>query len=313
MSEAASVLTAPVAAASAEGLALRPSTELGVLPRSPPRVRPSAPTEGSALSPASTPAETAGAGALAMLPSAWEPWFLMLVALLASAGWWLERRRGRRLTTEKDSILWAGVQPPSSSIITSAGEEETVPKAALATDVKASASLPPFGESVSRREATLIDLHQLEGKLRRRRERGDLLGAVEVLQQHLAGFRYTSPWVFLELRELHHFLAREQEWELAREAFRTRFAQKAPLWQAPSTADAQLANDMQICGELIPEWPYREARMVVLRWMMGEPEIGQTTYRPPILALGVYRDLLFLDRLLDPVMTTRPSPPDSWL
>jgi hypothetical protein len=237
----------------------------------------------------------------------------MLVAPLACVGWWLERRRRRRLETEKDSILWAGVQPPGSSIITSGSEVESMPGMAPAADVKASVSLPPVGESVSRREATLIDLHQLEGRLRRRRERGDLLGAVEVLQQHLAGFRYTSPWVFLELRELDHLLGREQEWELAREAFRTRFAQKAPLWQAPSTAEARLADDPEILRELIPEWPYREARMVVLRWMMGEPEIGQMTYRPPILALGVYRDLLFLDRLLDEVVTLRPAPPDSWL
>ncbi len=297
MSESASVT---IAAASAEGLALRPSFELGALPP---------PPAASAIA----ADETVAARDLPAPVTAWEPWLLTLVAVLATVGWWLERRRRRRLQTEKDSILWAGVQPLSSSIITSAGQIESLPVGLPAVDVKASQSLPPFGDNVSRREATLIDLHQLESRLRRRRERGDLLGAVAVLQEHLGAFRYTSPWVFLELRELHHLLAREQDWELAREEFRTRFAQKAPLWQAPSTADAQLADDVQICSELAPEWPYREARMVVLRWMMGEPEIGQTTYRPPILALGVYRDLLMLDRLLDPVMTVRPAPPDSWL
>jgi hypothetical protein len=297
MSDAAHPEKAPVHLADAEGLVLRPSLELATIP---------ARRQTASATPPAAGSEGSGAASLA------EAWLLMLVAVLATLGWWLERRRRRRLETEKDSILWADVQPPASSVITSAGEAESVPGLPV-PDIKASLSLPPVGESVSRREATLIDLHQLQARLRRRRERGDLVGAVEVLQQHLAGFRYTSPWVFLELRELDHLLAREQEWELAREAFRTRFAQKAPLWQAPSTADAQLADDPQIVNEMVEEWPYREARMVVLRWMMGEPEIGQLTYRPPILALGVYRDLLFLDRLLDDVAVVRPAPLDSWL
>jgi len=285
---------ASAAAAPANGLVLRPSTELGVLPGPP-------------------PAGTVPSGAEDLLP--WpdipQAWLVTGFAVLASAGWLLERRRRRRLETEKDSILWAGVQPPASSIITTLGDDETAP--AGLPPVVAPPRPPAFGESASHREATLIDLHQLDGRLRRRRARGDLLGAVALLQQHLVDFRYTSPWVFLELRELHHLLAREQEWELAREAFRVRFSQKAPLWQAPSTADAQLADDAQICGELMPEWPYREARMVVLHWMLGAPENRQPGFRPPILALGVYRDLLFLDRVLDPIMLTHPPLTDSLL
>jgi hypothetical protein len=245
---------------------------------------------------------------LADIPPAW---LIGGLALLASAGWLLERRRRRRLEAEADSILWADVQAPASSIITTPANEDTEPVAlpALAAPHRPQA----FGASPSHREATLIDLHQLDGRLRRRRTRGDLLGAVSLLQQHLADFRYTSPWVFLELRELHHLLGREQEWELAREAFRVRFSQKAPLWQAPSTADAQLADDAQICSELVPEWPYREARMVVLHWMLGAPENRQQDFRPPVLALGVYRDLLFIDRVLDPIMLIHPPPTDSLL
>jgi hypothetical protein len=282
------------AAAPANGLVLRPSTELGALP---------APPSASA-----TPSASGDLPSLADIPPAW---LIAGFALLASAGWLLERRHRRRLETEKDSILWAGVQPPASSIITAPEDDETQPST-LAPAV-APPRPPAFGESASHREATLIDLHQLDSRLRRRRTRGDLLGAVSLLQQHLADFRYTSPWVFLELRELHHLLAREQEWELAREAFRARFLQKAPLWQAPSTADSQLADDVQICGELIPEWPYREARMVVLHWMLGAPDNRQQDFRPPILALGVYRDLLFLDRVLDPIMLTHPPLTDSLL
>lgn len=283
---------ASAVAATADGLVLRPSTELGALPAPPPAM-----TASSQEDPLSWPD----------IPQAW---LFSGLALLASAGWLLERRR--RLETEKDSILWAGVQPTASSIITTLGDDETQP-VGLPPVAPPPPCPPAFGESVSHREATLIDLHQLDGRLRRRRARGDLLGAVSLLQQHLVDFRYTSPWVFLELRELHHLLAREQEWELAREAFRARFSQKAPLWQAPSTADAQLADDAQICSELVPEWPYREARMVMLHWLLGAPEHRQQGYRPPILALGVYRDLLFLDRVLDPIMLTHPPLTDSLL
>lgn len=240
-------------------------------------------------------------------------WALIALAALATAGWVVERRRRRELQTEKDSVLWAGVQSAGSSILTYPSEppqqEAAVPEASPSPDGEAA----PPSSLVSRREATLIDLQQLEGKLRRRRARGDLLAATLLLQQHLAEFRYTSPWVFLELRELAHLLGRGQEWELAREAFRERFGQRAPVWQAPSTADAELAQDALIAHDLAAQWPYREARMVIRRWVLGEPTLPTEEYHAPILALGVYRDLLFLDRLLDRVMVMRPEPADSLL
>ena len=238
-------------------------------------------------------------------------WLLVGLAGLASAGWLLERRRRRELETEKDSVLWAGVQPPGSSIITEVhgidqDHDSDPSQSPLPT------GLPPTTAS-SRREATLTDLHELDGRLRRRRASGDLLAAVLLLQQHIADFRFTSPWVFLELRELYHLLSRERDWELARELFLLRFGQRAPLWQAPSTADAQLVEDAVICDEILPLWPFREARVAMLRWVLGEPETPGQPSRPPVLALGVYRDLLFLDRLLDRVLMTRPPAVDSLL
>ena len=306
---------APPTAAS-EGLALRSSTELGALPSTPRLVIPEATIQQSVRSTAvsGTPGGNPFITELSQLAGTSEPWLLTGLVVLASAGWLLERRRRRHLETEKDSLLWAGVQPTASSIITTLDEvDETVPQGECEAPPAPSIAATAFGETNSHRETTLIDLHQLDRRLRRRRARGDLLGAVQLLQQHLADFRYTSPWVFLELRELQHLLAREQEWEVARDAFQSRFAQKAPLWQAPSTADAQLADDTEICRELVTEWPYREARMVVLRWMLGDSEIHQAGYRPPLLALGVYRDLMFVDRVLDHIMLTRFVPPDSLL
>lgn len=238
-------------------------------------------------------------------------WLLVGLATVASAGWLLERRRRRELEIEKDSVLWAGVQPPGSSIITEVDDGDAADDGAASEPPLPTG--PPPTTSGARREATLTDLHELDGRLRRRRASGDLLAAVLLLQQHIADFRFTSPWVFLELRELYHLLSRERDWELAREVFQLRFGQRAPLWQAPSTADAQLVDDPVICDEIVPRWPFREARIAMLRWVLGEPETPGAPYHPPVLALGVYRDLLFLDRLLDRTLITRPPAVDSLL
>jgi hypothetical protein len=289
-----------------DALVLRPSRELHAVPASSPSQR------ATTLAPAGAESESVGAH-LRRAFSDSPDWALIALAALATAGWLVERRRRRELQTERDSVLWAGVQSADSSIIT--GPDEPPRHDAAAADAPSlqagEAALP--NSPVSRREATLIDLQQLEGKLRRRRGRGDLLGAAVLLQQHLAEFRYTSPWVFLELRDIELLLDRGQEWELAREAFRARFGQRAPVWQAPSSADAELAEDALIAQELAAQWPYREARMVIRRWVLGDATWSTAEYHAPILALGVYRDLLFLDRLLDRVMLTRAEPVDSLL
>jgi hypothetical protein len=264
-------------------------------------------------SPASTPTSPAAAASTASGRSfgSSPPWLLVGLAVLASAGWLLERRRRRELETEKDSVLWAGVQPPGSSIITELSDGDASDDGATAGSPLPVA--PPPTTTGARREATLTDLHELDGRLRRRRASGDLLAAVLLLQQHIADFRFTSPWVFLELRELYHLLSRERDWELAREVFQLRFGQRAPLWQAPSTAEAELVDDPVICDEIVPLWPFREARIAMLRWVLGEPATPGERYHLPVLALGVYRDLLFLDRLLDRVLITRPPAVDSLL
>lgn len=168
-----------------------------------------------------------------------------------------------------------------------------------------SSPTPPLHQSHSRREATLADLHQLHARLQRRRERGDSQGAAQLLQQHLADFRFTSPWVFLELRELYRELGARSEWELAREAFRQRFGQNAPAFEAPSTVRSELAEDRQLARDLVRCWPQREARLFVLRWMLGEPPLWLQSLGPPLLGLGMYRDLLLLDLLLDQVLVRR--------
>lgn len=296
---AAPPATATPAPSPPEGLQLRASPQLQAVPLH--RAK-------AASAPASRTAGQAAArwGTLDNSPL----WLLVGLAAMASAGWLLERRRRRELETEKDSLLWADVQPPGSSIITEVDARPVDDGAASRPPLVA--GQPPTTAG-ARREATLTDLHELDRRLRRRRASGDVLAAVLLLQQHIADFRFTSPWVFLELRELYHLLSRERDWELAREVFQLRFGQRAPLWQAPSTAEAQLVEDPVICDEIVPRWPYREARMAMMRWVLGEPETPGEPYHPPVLALGVYRDLLFLDRLLDRVLITRPPAVDSLL
>jgi hypothetical protein len=164
-----------------------------------------------------------------------------------------------------------------------------------------------ISDTPSRREATLVDLHDLNHRLRNAQRNPE--AAAELLEQHLVDFRYTSPWVYLELRELYHRLGQRDEWDLVRDSFRIRFGQNAPQWDAPSTAGAEIADDRQLCGDLVRKWPQRETRLFMLRWMLGDAASRQKSSGPPQLALGVYRDMLLLDAVLDDVMASKPAPP----
>jgi hypothetical protein len=53
--------------------------------------------------------------------------------------------------------------------------------------------------------------------------------------------------------------------------------------------------------------------MFILRWMLGDPQMRAQCSGPPLLGLGVYRDLLAVDAVLDEVMDTRTVPADSLL
>lgn len=223
------------------------------------------------------------------------------IAVLTSLGWLMERRRRRE---EEDSVLWAGVQPAASSLVVTRLNtlDEILPDGPTAAESARAIYVTAIGETTSRREATLIDLHALDKRLQKRLKRGDRNAAVLLLQQHLVDFRYTSPWVFLELRELYLDLNLQDEWNIARDAFRARFGQNAPIWIAHSTAGSQLLDDPQLCEGVSAHWPNRPTRMWMLRWLLGEHDMRIKSLGPPLLELGVYRDLMLLDRLLNEVM-----------
>lgn len=223
------------------------------------------------------------------------------IALLTSMGWLMERRQRR---VEEDSVFWADVQPgAASSVMTKAHTlDDILPDGPTAAESARAIYVTAIGETTSRREATLIDLHELDKKLQRRLKRGDRNAAVLLMQQHLVDYRYTSPWVFLELRELYLALGLQDEWNVARDAFRTRFGQNAPLWTAPSTAASELLDDEQLCKGVSAHWPNRPTRMWMLRWLLGEQDMRIKSMGPPQLHLGVYRDMMLLDRVLDAVM-----------
>jgi hypothetical protein len=246
-------------------------------------------------------------------------WTTGALAIVAGLGWMLERRRRRRLELEHRPPWWAGSPPHGAP----AGPTEPIePRLDFIlpddpdpdTDSGAGAAgEPTLADASSPSEATLLDLHQLRGELQRLRECGDHEATLQALQQHLLDFRRTSPWVFLELLATCKALERPVEWELAREPFRKRFGQNAPLWSAPSTEAAEFADDPHLREELEGCWPYREARVFVLRWMLGEPATRERCCGPPLLPLGVYRDILLLDSILDAVMVARPQAAGSLL
>lgn len=233
-------------------------------------------------------------------------WSLASLALAAGVGWLYERRQRVRLETEGLPEPWQSA-PPSQRRRSSVGMEETFPEDGEIVEAARPVYVSVIGDTPSRREATLVDLHDLDARLKNLRR--NQKAAIELLEQHLVDFRYTSPWVFLELRELYEQLDNRDEWELVRDAFRGRFGQNAPQWNAPSTAGAELGNDKQLCGDLLRKWPQREARLFTLRWMLGDAQSRAKSSGPPQLALGIYRDMLLLDAMLDDVMAAKAAPP----
>ena len=236
-------------------------------------------------------------------------WSLASLALAAAAGWLYERRRRQRMEIEGDSAMWPTSPGQPERRTPRAGVDETFPEGGEILEPAHPVYVSVIGDTPSRREATLIDLHSLDAHLYILNTKRNFTRATELLEQHLVDFRYTSPWVFLELRELYRKLDQREDWELVRDAFKSRFGQNAPQWNAVSTAHDEIANDKQLCSDVVRKWPKREARLFILRWMLGDALSRQKSVGPPQLALGVYRDMLLLDAMLDDVMTTKPAAP----
>ena len=303
-------------------MALRSSTELQMVPperdpvpAKPAFARPTGPAPAVDLSRSLdklTRYETALPTAMALprqLVAAPPPeitWSLASLALAAGVGWIYERRRRQQLESEELAQPWQTGSGARRRIPT-AGVDETFPEDGEIVEPARPVYVSVIGDTPSRREATLVDLHDLNARLRNLQR--NQKAAIELLEQHLVDFRYTSPWVFLELRELYQHLNLRQDWELVRDAFRARFGQNAPQWNAPSTSGSEIAGDKQLCGDLIRKWPQREARLFILRWLLGDALSRQKNSGPPQLALGIYRDMLLLDAILDDVMAAKPASP----
>lgn len=234
-------------------------------------------------------------------------WALASMALAAGVGWIYERRRRVSLENQGGSASWP-IAPAGRRRVLTVGVDETFPEDGEVAEAARPVYATVIGDTPSRREATLVDLHNLDERLQNLRR--SHTAATDLLEQHLVDFRYTSPWVFLELRELYQRMDRREEWELVRDAFRSRFGQNAPQWNAPSSVNDEIANDQQLCGDLQRKWPQRDARLYIVRWMLGDSTSRQKSSGPPQLGLGIYRDMLLLDSILDEVMVAaRPAAP----
>jgi hypothetical protein len=255
------------------------------------------------------PAAVALPRSLVAAPPPEVTWGLASLALATGIGWLVERRRRLLGNFPGDTGHWRSTPAPNARRgVTTGAVDDTFPDGRDIVTAVPPVYVSVIGETPSRREATLVDLHELQDRLLKLVAKRNPRAAAELLEQHLVDFRYTSPWTFLELRELYKQIDHREEWELVRDAFRTRFGQNAPQFNAPSTAEAELADDKQLRDELLRKWPRREARMFILRWMLGDAQSRVKCSGPPQLGLGVYRDMLLLDSLLDEVMTAKAAP-----
>ncbi|MEO7549412.1 MAG: hypothetical protein ABIT82_13380, partial [Ramlibacter sp.] len=155
------------------GLRLRPSPELASVPAE----RPPAPPV-AMPAPASAPvAELGDPQAMYTVAGVSVGTGTLLAggaALLATVGWLVERRRRLALEGEKDSVMWAGKPLANPTLATNADRlDDILPDSPDPAEAARAIYVTAIGETISRREATLIDLHQLHGKLTRRRQRGD--------------------------------------------------------------------------------------------------------------------------------------------
>lgn len=232
-------------------------------------------------------------------------WAIGGFVIFGALGWLFERRLQRRHAADRAAALLARPRRTRPPETIAAGLDRILPDGPDPAEAARAIYVTGIGDTLSRREATLAELHHLYGKLQRRRRRKDTVAAVLLLQQHLTDFRYTSPWLFLELLELYRQLDLREEWEVARDAFRKRFGQNAPPWSSPSTVHASLADDPQLALEVARRWPFQAARMGFVRWILGEHAQRQRNIGPPLLPLGIYRDMMLLDGLLDEVMQPR--------
>jgi hypothetical protein len=53
--------------------------------------------------------------------------------------------------------------------------------------------------------------------------------------------------------------------------------------------------------------------MSILRWVLGDPTMRLRNSGPPLLGLGIYRDLMLLGSILDDVVVVDTQPSDSLL
>lgn len=168
--------------------------------------------------------------------------------------------------------------------------------APLPSEPEAAASLPAAPAAASKPArtavATLQDLHDLHARLA---DKPNPISQKGILEDHLEHFAHTSPWVLLELRAVrghrYHLWADEEVPEFSR-----RFGVRPPGERDWARREDGILRDAQLCDELTASWPH-DAKAVIAFWMLGSRTGDPPPLGMPLLTLGAYRDLLFVDSL----------------
>lgn len=229
------------------------------------------------------------------------PWAVALpVAFVLAAGLLLAvriRRPGGRLVepeaqrgTPRRIVEPAAAQPaqPAAPAVAPA-QARVAARAPVAAPAPPVAPADPPG-----RTATLQDLHEIQERLAS--IGNNRIAGQQLLERHLEQHEHTSPWILLELRNLrgsrHHLGADEERAEFAR-----RFGVRPPTDTDWARRRDAVLRDEQLCRQLEQSWPL-SAKSVIATWLLGTPDGRRPRHGMPLLTLGTYRELLFLDSLL---------------
>lgn len=141
---------------------------------------------------------------------------------------------------------------------------------------------------------------------------GQKTQAIAVLQRHIDGKPFTSPWVYLELFHLYQGLGQMTEFDRLKRSFHLTFNAHVPPFADEGEAGVGLEACPDTLARITALWP-SESGITVIETLVCQPpgDSGE------VLTLTAYRELLLLcavglETLTMPVVVARRSGARSW-